>query len=62
MKKEFKVKPATINGYSGISMGRRSFVAEIEVRTENLKDARELQELFGNETLKWKIVIEDGKQ
>lgn len=56
-KSKFEVRPHRINAWTS-GMG---FEAEVTFRTEDIEDTAQIQKLFENPKLKWKIVIEDGK-
>lgn len=57
-KAKFDIRPHSINAWTS-GMG---FEAEVTFRTEDIEDTAQIQRLFENPKLKWKIVIEDGKQ
>lgn len=53
--KEFDVRPHSINTWT-TGLG---FEAEVTFRTEDIEDTAQIQKLFENPKLKWKIVIEE---
>ena len=55
MKTEFKVRPHSVNAWT-TGMG---FEAEVTFRTEDIEDTAQIQTLFENTKLKWRLVIED---